>query len=190
MAIHNDVLRQQIWEFFQNDLHSCLEVSRQVQQARASSSPIAFQGGLNFTSALVIFSVLDLCSGFFSGAAPTTQTVSDFITEYLGKRDRLFSDSNFSLEFYRVFRHGLAHQWSPKRAGVSMDFNDPRVVFLLNENDPCLNVPPFFKLVCDSLHDFEDDLDNTSNLQQNFLKRYNSIVSQDQTAANRLVRLL
>ena len=61
MALHNDVFKQQIWGFLCDDLESCLAVSQIVQFFPKNT---IFKGGLNFTAALAIFSVIELAAGY------------------------------------------------------------------------------------------------------------------------------
>lgn len=177
MALHNDVFNQQIWEFFSDDLESCLTVSKlkQVGDTR-------FKGGLNFTACLTILSVIEMCSGYCKGKDSNSDTVADFLTKYFSQYFDGFGDRNFSKQFYVVFRHGLSHQWSPKASAIDMNFNDSyflKKVKTENEEILFLNVPDFYEYTKKALKDFEKDLDNDENLRNLFEQRYNQIVNLD-----------
>ena len=179
MALHNDVFRQQIWDFFCGDLQSCLCVSAIKQQ---SQTECCFKGGLNFTSALVIFSVIELASGWYKGKEPTTETVAEFFYEYFSEYYSPFKDKNFSKKFYGVFRNGLSHQWSPKASGIAMDFSADwfiKKVKYGSEEILMLNIPIFFKWTKLALKKFENDLDSKQVLRDSFEKRYKVIVDSD-----------
>src|SRR5690242_8332357 len=121
MSLWNDVLNQQVWEWYCGDIDSCL-VIRMDLNARNDKSP--FKGGMNFTVALVTLSVIDLMAGYYSGKEPNKKDVALFLQRYYGKHYSLFNDLEFSEKFYEVYRNGLVHSWSPKFAGISMDFSD------------------------------------------------------------------
>lgn len=177
MALHNDVFRQQIWEFFCDDLDSCLLVSRLKQ-----SGDTRFKGGLNFTACLTIFSVIEMCSSYYKGRNSDTNTVSDFLAKYFSKYFDRFYDKEFSKDFYTVFRHGLSHQWSPKAAAIDMNFADNyflKKVKTENEEILYLNIPNFYELTKKALRDFENGLNNDEDLRNTFENRYNQILKLD-----------
>jgi hypothetical protein len=181
MALHNDVFRQQIWEFFCNDLDSCLSVS-QIRLIFPGNT--LFKGGLNFTSALVIFSVIELTSGYYSGREPTPDTVADFLSCYFSKYWLPFSNKKFAKKFFEVFRNGLSHQWSPKASGIAMDFNANWILKIEhtspeNEQIPILNIPGFYNISKRALKDYENQLNIDKKICDNFSKRYNRITSSD-----------
>lgn len=177
MALHNDVFKQQIWEFFCDDLDSCLLVSKLKQ-----SGDTRFRGGLNFTACLTIFSVIEMCSGYYKGEGTNSDTVADFLTEYFSKYFDSFKDRNFSKLFYTVFRHGLSHQWSPKASAIDMNFQDSyflKKVKTENEEILFLNVPDFYEYTKKTIKDFEEDLDKNENLRTIFKQRYDQVVGLD-----------
>ena len=177
MALHNDVFNQQIWEFFCDDLDSALLVSRLKQ-----SGDTRFKGGLNFTSCLTIFTVIELCSGYFQGRDSDSNSVADFLGRYFSKYYDKFKDKEFSKHFYYIFRHGLAHQWSPKASAIDMNFVDSyflKKVQGQNEEILYLNVPDFYDCTKKALKDFEEELDNSESLRELFKKRYDQILSLD-----------
>lgn len=177
MALHNDVFKQQIWEFFCDDLDSCLLVSKLKQ-----SGDTRFKGGLNFTSCLTIFTVIELCSGYFKGTDSNSNTVADFFVRYFSKYYAKFKDKEFSKQFYYIFRHGLAHQWSPKASAIDMNFEDNyflRKVLGQSEEIIFLNVPDFYEYTKKALKDYEVELDNEEAPRELFKKRYDQIVSLD-----------
>lgn len=191
MALHNDVFREQVWEFFCNDIESCLEVSREVQNSRADNTRSKFKGGLNFTAATAIFAVIDFCSGFNKGSEASSNDVALFMSEYFKSYDTLFENLELSKQFYNVFRNGLSHQWSPKASGVSMDFNnDHVVVFVGSEYVPSLNVPSFYNVVVNGLKDFESRLDQDQLAAERFSRRYNQLILHDHRIAERFKQLL
>ena len=178
MALHNDVFKQQIWEYFCGDLESCLNVSK-LKQTKLNSE---FKGGLNFTATLVIFSVIELCAGWWKGIEPTNDIIAAFIQKYLSKYYLKFKNKNLSKKFYEVFRNGLSHQWSPKASGVAMDFSDNWLInkFKTNGEDILvLNVPTFFYITRQGLTDFEEELDQDKTKQKLFEVRYSTIVNSD-----------
>jgi hypothetical protein len=188
MALHNDVFGQQVWDWFCNDLDSCLLVSEKVQ---AGSSE--FRGGTNFPAALTIFSVLEMTAGYHSGKADDqqlTDRVVAFLVKYFSKHDGRFADADFAKKFYNVFRHGLAHQWAPKAGAVSMDFPQRGELLLWVEGEaeryPCLNVPGFFDLTKRALADYESDLDQSQALRDKFKTRYDAMVKSDHTRMRQL----
>lgn len=177
MALHNDVFKQQIWEFFCGDLDSCLLVSKLKQTGDNS-----FKGGLNFTACLTIFSVIELCSSYYKGTDSDTNTVADFLANYFSKYFDKFKDRDFSKYFYYVFRHGLSHQWSPKASAIDMNFADNyflKKVKTENEEIVYINVPVFYEYTRKALIDFEKDLDNDGNLRSLFNGRYNQLLNFD-----------
>ena len=177
MALHNDVFKQQIWEFFCDDLETCLTVSKLKQ-----SGDSRFKGGLNFTACLTIFSVIEMCSGYYKGKDTNSDTVADFLTKYFSKYFNVFKDKIFSKQFYVVFRHGLSHQWSPKASAIDMNFTDNYFLKKVKTNSEeilFLNIPIFYAYTKAALKDYEDDLNRNDNLRNLFEQRYNQIVSFD-----------
>lgn len=177
MALHNDVFKQQIWEFFCDDLESCLTVSKLKQSGNAR-----FKGGLNFTACLTILSVVEMCSGYYKGENSNSDTVADFLTKYFTKYFDSFKDRNFSKQFYIVFRHGLSHQWSPKASAIDMNFADNyflKKVRAKSEEILYLNIPDFYGYTKKAIKDFEEELDKDENLREIFKKRYDQIVDLD-----------
>lgn len=177
MALHNDVFKQQIWEFFCDDLDSCVEVSK-LKQAGDSH----FKGGLNFTACLTIFSVIELCSSYYRGKDSDTNTVTDFLVKYFPNYFSEFGNRDFARYFYVVFRHGLSHQWSPKASAIDMNFTDNyflKKVKTENEEILFLNIPVFYDYTKGALRDFENDLNNDDSLRNLFEQRYKQIVNLD-----------
>ncbi|OGM09116.1 hypothetical protein A2Z67_05920 [Candidatus Woesebacteria bacterium RBG_13_36_22] len=179
MALHNDVFQQQIWDFFCGDLESCLIVSR-IKQSNPNSP---FKGGLNFTATLVIFSVIELASGWWKGTKATNDIIASFIQKYFSKHDKRFKDKSFAKKFYDVFRNGLSHQWSPKASGIAMDFNRNWLLEKANtggqEEILFLNVPTFYYLTKQALEDFEKELNTNESVRKMFEKRYKKIIESD-----------
>lgn len=189
MSGHNDMFRQQIWEFFQNDLDSCLLVSRDLQTKRESS---VFRGGLNFTATLAIVVIVEMCSSYYSGREADDNAVAEFINKYFSKHEPIFQFKDICKKFFQVFRHGLVHNWSPKMAGVSMDFS-LNASFTFVRETPVLNVPAFYGVVKKGLRDYEDDLNVDERLRELFNRRYEEIIlgdSQEVERFNRLFRSL
>jgi hypothetical protein len=181
MGLHNDVFNQQIWDWFCNDLESCLLVSQKVQAGSTE-----FKGGTNFPAALTIFSVLEMTAGYYSGRTDDqqlTNRVVAFLVKYFSKYDARFADTDFAKKFYNVFRHGLAHQWAPKAGAVSMDFGQQDELILWIEGEaeryPCLNVPAFFELTKKALRGYESDLDQDQGLRDKFKTRYDAMIKAD-----------
>lgn len=177
MALHNDVFKQQIWEFFCDDLKSCLTVSKLKQ-----SGDTRFSGGLNFTACLTIFSVIEMCSGYYMGKSSNSDTVADFLTKYFSKYFGGFKDRNYSKQFYIVFRHGLSHQWSPKASAIDMNFIETyflKKVKTGSEDILFLNIPIFYEYTKAALKDYENELDSDGNLGNLFEQRYKQIVNFD-----------
>lgn len=179
MTLHNAVFKQQIWEFFCDDLESCLTVSKLKQ----SNPNTPFKGGLNFTATLAIFSVIELCAGWWKGTAPTSDIIASFIQKYLSKYYVRFKDKTLAKKFYEVFRNGLSHQWSPKASGVAMDFNGN---WLINKTGEIgqeeillLNVPTFYYVAKQGLEDFEKELNENEEMRKLFEARYSKIVEGD-----------
>lgn len=179
MALHNSVFKQQIWDFFCGDLKSCLEVSKIVQ----SKQPSPFQGGLNFTAALAIFSVIELTAGWWKGTEATTDIIASFMQKYFAKYYPRFKDKAFAKKFYEVFRNGLSHQWSPKASGIAMDLNNNWLIeksnINPNEDILVLNIPTFFTVTKQALTDYEKDIDDHQDIQNFFKARYEKIVKSD-----------
>lgn len=178
MALHNDVFKQQIWEFFCDDLESCLTVSK---MARVPNSH--FKGGLNFTAVLTIFSVIELAAGWWKGKESTHEIIADFIQKYQSKYYKGFENKSFVKKFYGVFRNGLSHQWSPKASGIAMDFYGNWFIDKGGEEGQeeilFLNVPVFYEITKKALRDFEKDLDDNVDMRKLFENRYKVIVDGD-----------
>lgn len=185
MALHKDVFKQQIWKFFQNDIDSCLIVSKDLQTKIGN---LIFKGGLNFTAALTILVVIEMCASYYSGKEVDDNKVTEFINKYFSKYEPIFHFEPICKKLFQVFKHGLAHNWSPKMAGVSMDFElDKSVVFV--KGTPVLNIPSFYEVVKKGISDYEKDLDNTQQLRDLFEKRYTKIISFDKTEVDKLNEL-
>lgn len=186
MDLHNRVLNDQIWDFFKNDLESCLEVSKIKQEAENSGTVSPFRGGLNFTAATATFAVINFCASFYHGKRANTDETGEFMTKYFSKYWAELNDVSFSRQFYKVFRNGLSHQWSPAASGVAMDFRDKGVLLTDPSGLLHLNMPMFFEVVQSGLKDFESDLDSTPRLVTQFKKRYQRIIEQDEADLNKL----
>src|SRR5579862_2528532 len=112
MALHNDVFKQQVWEWFCDDLESCLLVSKKLQLGDKE-----FNGGTNFPACLTIFAVIEMAAAYYAGRTDDSNLTNDavkFLTKYFAMYDSRFEDPRFTRGFYLVFRHGLVHQWAPK----------------------------------------------------------------------------
>jgi hypothetical protein len=187
VALHNNVFDQQVWDWFCNDVESCLLVSKKVQAHEGE-----FKGGTNFPACLTIFSVIEMAAGYFSGRTTDAQSspgVVNFLVKYFAKHDARFADLDFSRRFYNVFRHGLAHQWSPKAGAVSMDFGNDGLILWVGEY-PFLNVPPLFELTKAALRDYEGDLDTDANLRAKFKTRYEAMLQADHERMEELREIL
>lgn len=198
MSVHKIVFRDQIWSFFQNDLVSCLNVSRIKQILQLKDGSECFPGGLNFSAALVIFCIIEMLAAYFKGITTdpkgfvknaTNDEVAEFMCKYFSRHDPLFSDCERAKQFYIVFRHGLVHQWSPKGGGVAMDFKLGSVYGLTPDGIMCLNVPAFYNLTIKAIKDYENDLDR-GNYVTEFETRYQIIVLKDGQEMNELKQLL
>lgn len=177
------VFKDQVWSFYAHDMESCFSAARSAQEGNGN-------GGQNFTAALITFSVIDFCAGFYMGNNKrSTDDIAGFITRYFRKHDKRFSNVNFSKRLYVVFRHGLAHQWSPAASGIAMDFNNNEVLYSVG-NIPVLNMPPFYELVCNALRDYEAELATDKVLNRNFTERYDAIIKLDDDQASKLLALL
>lgn len=195
--IHTIVWQQQIEAFFKDDIASCLNVAR-MKNGAENCELSKLPGGLSFTAALVIFCILEMLSAYFKGVTQASKPasnndVADFMAKYFSKYNRFFKDKNNSISFYKVFRHGLVHQWSPKGAGAGMnsglaDYSKiNNIIWLEPPNDvPILNVPIFYELFLKAISDYKDDLDNDINLRHLFEQRYYTIIKQDQVEINNL----
>ena len=179
-SAYQDVFKQLVWGFFCGDIDSCLEVAKMVQ-ARESND-LSLKGGCNFTAALVILCVIEMMAGYYKGKLdPSSRDVADFFVKYFSPYDPLFKNKDFSLQFYKVFRHGLAHQWSPKASAVAMNFNRNDFFYFIPGNRvelPCLNAPAFYELTKKALKDYEQNLDN-GEYHTEFNKRYNEVIKKD-----------
>lgn len=179
MSVHKGFFKQSIHEFFHQDIDSCLQVSQVKQRIISNVNP---DGGLNFTAALVIMCVIEMMAGFYKGKVfPKEKDVCEFLVKYFSNHEPLFKDKEFSRYFYRVFRHGLTHEWSPKASGVAMDFNSKAAIGIIKpdkEDLICLNVPAFFEITTKALEDYEKDLDNGLYVKE-FNKRYDETITED-----------
>jgi len=178
MFLHSKVFKEQIWAFFCDDLETCLSICKLKQDYNI------FKGGLNFTACLVIFSVIELCAGYYIGKDSDPDKVSDFLVKYFSRYFSKFNDKNFAKSFYSVFRNGLSHQWSPKASAIDMNFSDNYFIKTIPNNNreiPSLNVPIFYQFTKKALKDYENDLNNNDELRKLFEKRYNEIINIDNT---------
>lgn len=175
MKLHNYVFQQQIWSFFYNDLESCLEVSKEVQQGNKK-----FKGGLNFTAALTIFSVIDFLASFWKGKNANQTDIAKFIHKYFANYHLIFKTEDLCKQFYNIFRNGLSHQWSPKSSGVAMEFSTKHIL-IENKRDKILylNIPAFYKICVKAFKDFENDLDTDIILSKKFQSYYNEMIKFD-----------
>ncbi len=174
---HNEILKQQIWEWFVNDLKSCFEASRASQAQNK-----LFPGGLCFPAAMTIFSVLEMVTGYYTGKDPCRSSVASFISKYMGKYCPQLENTSIVDKWYEVFRNGLTHQWSPKAGGVAMNpLSSEIFIFTSNGNEeiPILIVPTFFEIFKKALKDYEYDLDSEEVLREKFKKRHNQLMAND-----------
>lgn len=182
MALHNNVFNQQIWEWFCNDMDSCILVSTDLQKKGIKSK---FSGGINFPAALACFSVIELMASYYAGKKKAgNEDIAEFISKYIGRYYPKLKSKTIAKKWYEVFRNGLSHQWAPKFGGVSMDTGSQEIfVFLIptegREEIPYLVVPKLFYVMCDALKDFEHDLDTDEKLRKKFEKRYENIMRED-----------
>lgn len=176
MSLHNEIFKIQVWKYFCNDIDSCIEVSKEIKNGNNSR----FKGGLNYTSALAIFSVIDMMSGYFSGTKNVNSNISaSFLVKYLSKYEENFKEKIFAKKFYEIFRHGLSHDWQPKYSGVSM-YSSKMIVYIDEKEDvPVLAIPTFYENIKKALKDYENDLNNDKKLQDLFIKRYNVVNKQN-----------
>lgn len=187
---HRGVFDQQIYEFFQDDINSCLAVSKIKQSTPAQ---LNFPGGLNFTAALAILSVIEMMSAYYAGVTEndggkllpaSAGQVANFMVKYFGKYYTKFQDVNYCKEFFKIFRHGLSHQWSPKRSGVAMDFYSSAIIVVQKNTEgndvPFLNIPPFFEITMKALKDYDQDLQGGEHIDE-FIKHLEAIQRVDDT---------
>ena len=179
MSAHKGFFRQSIYELFCGDLKSCLKVSK-IKQGMPNG--YEFIGGLNFTAALVIMCIIEMMAGFYKDKLqPNSDDVADFMTRYFSKYEPIFNDKEFSKLFYRVYRHGLVHEWSPKASAVAMDFSSQKVLKIIksgSEELTSVNVPTLYDLTVKALNDYEKDLDNNLFIKE-FNNRYNKQIAED-----------
>jgi hypothetical protein len=179
MALHNDMLAQQMWQFLCNDIDSCLTVNQDMQALGAQSK---FKGGLNFPAALTMFAMIDLAASYYVGRGATTSDIAEFISRYFGPHSPKLADEKLAKKWYEVFRNGLTHQWSPKAGGVGMTFHPEVFIFVSPpgaEKIPILIVPTLFDVLKKALHAYEADLDSNPALRQKFEHRYQALVQAD-----------
>jgi hypothetical protein len=128
-------------------------------------------------------------AGYYKGKIdPSTDDVADFFIKYFSPHESLFKSKDFSVQFFKVFRHGLAHQWSPKASAVAMNFNSKDSFYFILGNStelPCLNIPAFYKLTKKALRDYENDLNNEKYIKE-FRKRYERVIEIDYREMNKL----
>lgn len=182
MALYNDVFNQQIWDFFCSDIESCFEVNKNKQKLKEKSP---FKGGMNFTSALAIFSVIEFCAAFYWGKRIKRSEIAVFMNKYFGKYSPVFDSNGKCEKFYDVFRNGLSHQWSPKRAGIAMSFTTKHLI-IKHMTVLILNIPTFYEIVICGLKDYETDLNNNKTLCEKFEKRYEEVIRGDFSSASEL----
>jgi hypothetical protein len=177
---HRGVFDQQIYDFFENDIESCLMVSKARQFLPINYN---FPGGTNFTAALVILSVIEMMAAYYFGIEenknnklhPTSSSqVAKFLNKYFAKNCSAFSNEKFGENFHKVFRHGLSHQFSPKRAGVDMNFYNNDLLTYPAVNVPHLNVPVLFGITKQALRDYDLDLQKGDGIE-NFIKHFEAI---------------
>ena len=124
---------------------------------------------------------------YYTGKKTTTRAVADFLGKYFAPDFPAFKDKPFAMKFYEIFRHGLAHGWSPKAGGVAMDFRRDWALRFIKTQDgsekiPSLNIPTFFEITKKALQGFESDLDKDRNLQAKFARRYKVLIDGDYKA--------
>lgn len=186
MSAHKEFFKQLIYDYYEKDISSCLKVSKIKQE-----DPNSFPGGLNFTAGLVTLCVLEMMAAYFKGKTTVnkkgrldqanSREVADFLIKYFSPFFSLFSDKEFSKEFYEVFRHGLVHEFSPKASAVAMafDFDQPvAVVKDKNEDLMAINIPSFFKISLEAYKKYEDDL-NKGKFLKEFNDRYKIMIKND-----------
>lgn len=179
MSAYEGFFRQSIFDFYANDIKSCLKVS-EIKQSGSSD----FQGGLNFTAALAIFCVLEMMAGFYKGKKePTNDDIVDFLVKYFSKYDSKFADKDFAKLFYKVFRHGLVHEWSPKASAIAMNFRSKEITEKIKiktdgEEIMCVNIPPFFDITIKAYTDYKNDLDKGMYVEE-FERRYQKVTEDD-----------
>jgi len=179
MALHNDVLAQQMWQFLCNDIDSCITVQEDIQALGAQSK---FKGGLNFPAALAMFAMIDLAASYYAGKEATTADIAGFISRYLGPHSPNLADERLAKKWYEVFRNGLAHQWSPKAGGVGMTLQPEVFTFVSSsgaEKIPILSVPKLFDVLKEAMRDYEADMDSNPAMRRKFEDRYQALVQAD-----------
>ena len=134
-----------------------------------------------------------MMAGYYKGKThPSTEDVADFFVKYFSPHEPLFKDKDFAEQFFKVFRHGLAHQWSPKAAAVAMNFNRQESFYYIQGDStdlPCLNIPPFYKLTKQALKDYETDLNNEKYIAE-FNKRQEAVLERDYKEMEKLKKIL
>lgn len=179
------VFEELIDSFYINDMESCFEAAR-----RRETEKELFPGGLNFTTALAIFALIDVLAGLYTGKVQTTANdVASFMTKYFSKYNSFFSSQPQSVKFYEVFRHGLAHEWSPKHSAVGMTFEGGSPVGSVvaeGRKIPAINVPSLYALSILAIRDYRKDLENGKHLAE-FQKRYDEQQARDRIEMERLL---
>ncbi len=184
--VYTQVFRDQVWGFYVNDMEAC-------RQATINAQSGGVLGGQNFTAALLTLSVIDFCTGFFKGKTKradgrpemtTAGDVAEFMSKYFTGYEK-FKEIDFCKKFYQVFRHGLAHSWSPKGSGIGMDLTATEIVWL-HGDIPILEVIPFYELTKQALKLYENDLGKDEDLNHKFIKRLEYLNDNDAAEAQTL----
>lgn len=160
MSKHDDFFNLIIFEFYKNDVESCLNVSK--------SDRATFPGGQNYTAGLVIVCVLETITAYYKGKdinksgvmeEAKSDEVAEFMVKYFSPFEKLFSDKSFSKKFYEVYRHGLVHQFDPKSSAIAMDFNSDDIIDILPVDEKMvINIPPLFRISLKAYELYEADL--------------------------------
>lgn len=195
---YKNIFEQQIRRYYISDMESCI---RAAKDAQAKTYNPKGDGGQNFTAALLTLSVIDFCAGYFTGKTEysykagkikpeltTAHDAADFMSKYFTDY-HMFADEDFCIKFYQVFRHGLAHTWSPKGSGIGMDMYATTPV-VMESGAPVLEMVPFFDHTKKALSRYEIELGEDEALNHNFMKRFDYLQNNGQKEANELKAML
>ena len=193
-SVYQLIFAEQIWGYFVADMDSCFRSAKNAQIRKYNDKG---HGGQNFTAALLILSVIDFCTGYLMGktrqnnGSPELTKADDvavFMSRYFVDFPR-FKDKFFSKQFYQVFRHGLAHSFSPKACGIGMNLNATEI-FSIQNGTPVLEVKPFYELTIKAIKKYEEELGLNHELNDNFMKRFNYLIDRDKFEGQKFKAIL
>lgn len=182
---YKQVFRHQIWGYFVADMDGLL---------KSDSTPAV-------SASLLILSVMDWMASHYYGIgvrAPSASEAGELLSQYFSQDELLFKDVKFSEKFYQVFRHGLVHTLLPKGAGLNfvnepyynlLDISERPVLLALSDNQPVLYVRHLYVLTIKALRRYENELGIDIEVNRNFMKTHNSIVSDGEKNSADLLKL-